>query len=220
VKRLNVRLPPELRQRRQHRAFRIAAPHWPDAQLVRFEHLLTSVDVIPEPDPPAEPEPDPPAKAEPDRLDQKALISAATNLWQARRKVIQLAEDANALAGQAKDIEALAQEAEDVKARVRQAERYLRRCDEALADAGLVVRDHDGEAFNAGRSLEALVFHPDASLTVETVLETVRPSIFLRDHRIQMGQVIVGRPANSAQFTEKDPITEQEEPCATRSTLA
>ena len=66
------------------------------------------------------------------------------------------------------------------------------------SDQGLLVQDHEGDTFHPGRSVEVLVYEDDPSLTVETVLETVRPSIYYRDRRIQMGQVIVGQPPATA----------------------
>ncbi|HEY6425448.1 MAG TPA: hypothetical protein VIY28_19835 [Pseudonocardiaceae bacterium] len=58
-----------LRQRRHHRAFRIAAPVWDDA---RLDHLLTSLAGTDEP---------------PNVVDEAALADAATNLWRARKKL-------------------------------------------------------------------------------------------------------------------------------------
>ncbi len=75
------------------------------------------------------------------------------------------------------------------------AKRYLRSSHEALAEAGLVVQDHDGARFHSRLSLEVLVVQDDPSLTTEVVLETVRPSVYFRGRPIQMGQVIVGCPA-------------------------
>jgi hypothetical protein len=115
----------------------------------------------------------PEAETEEESVADKALAEAATNLWRAQRKLA----------------------SSDPSTQSRQAGRYLRTCREALTDAGLVVQDHEGDAFHPGRSLEVLVFEEDPKLTVETVLETVRPSIYYRDRRIQMGQVIVGRPS-------------------------
>jgi hypothetical protein len=102
----------------------------------------------------------------------------------------------------------------------RQAGRYLRQCEEALSDAGLVVRDHDGETFRPGRSLEVLVRHDDPTLTTETVLETVRPSIYRGDRRIQMGQVIVGCPSEPGSDTGSDSSDRKDRTCATPSTSA
>lgn len=106
--------------------------------------------------------------------DERALATAATSLWRAQRK--------------------LAQPAQAGAAEARQAGRYLSRCGDALGDVGLVVRGHDGEAFHPGRSLEVLGYRNDPSSEGETVLETVRPSVYFNDQRIQMGQVIVGSP--------------------------
>ncbi|BEL04858.1 hypothetical protein Q0Z83_030490 [Actinoplanes sichuanensis] len=155
------RLRTEWRQRRHHRAFRIPPPTWPETRHDRLATLIAELDA---------------AAAEPE-TDNRALATAATNLWRARRR--------------------LAQQTGGDSAQARQAGRYLRMCQEALADAGLVVRDHDGETFDSGRSLEALVFNDDPDVLTETVTETVRPSVFLREERIQMGQVIVGCPVKT-----------------------
>jgi hypothetical protein len=148
-----------LRQRRQHRAFRIAPPRWSEDQCAELDDLLVAL-----------------GGSTDETVADKALAEAATNLWRAQRK----------LSGG------------EPSTQNRQAGRYLRTCREALTDAGLVVQDHEGDTFHPGRSVEVLVYEDDPSLTVETVLETVRPSIYYRDRRIQMGQVIVGQPAATA----------------------
>ena len=155
----------QFRQLRHHRAFRIPPPEWPPEQQKQLAALLRALDTA---NAAAEPGPGP---------DTKALATAATNLWRARRR--------------------LAQQTGGDRAQARQAGRYLQACQEALADAGLVVRDHDRERFHSGRSLEALVFNEDPAVDFETVTETVRPSVFLNDERIQMGQVIVSCPVRA-----------------------
>ncbi|MFD9948141.1 hypothetical protein ACFWYW_57085 [Nonomuraea sp. NPDC059023] len=106
--------------------------------------------------------------------DEKALAAAATNLWRAERR--------------------LARRDEKPTTATHQAGRYVRATRSLLAEAGLVVQDHDGEPFHSGLALEVMLFQDDPSLTAETILETVRPSIYLMDRHIQMGQVIVGCP--------------------------
>ncbi|WP_250280882.1 hypothetical protein [Frankia sp. CiP1_Cm_nod2] len=180
-----TRMRAELRQRRHHRAFRIAPPAWDEFLCEQMERLLAEITELgdlgaaePEsqPDPPR-PGPGPgPGSGSGPCLDEKALARAVTNLWKAQRK---LAEE------------------EEPSARARQAARYLRACRDALAEAGLVVQDHDGDAFHPGRSIEVLAFQEDFSLDTEKVLETVRPSVYFQDRRVQMGQVIVGRPPSS-----------------------
>ena len=174
----------ELRQRRHHRAFRIAPPPADDALREQLRRLLTK---IPQPaeQPPAEQPPaeqpraeQPSAQQPPAReLDEKSLAEAATNVWRAQRR--------------------LARDGEASSARDRQAGRYLLACRDALTDAGMVIQEHDGDTYHPGRSIEVLVFHEEPTLTAEVVLETVRPTIYLHDRRIQMGQVIVGRPPSA-----------------------
>jgi hypothetical protein len=106
--------------------------------------------------------------------DDDALAEAATNLWRARRKLAQGND------GQGK-----------------QAARYLRTCAEALATAGITVQDHDGEPFHAGRSVDVLLYSNDPEVTVETVVETVRPAVYHHDRRIQTAQVIVAVPTTT-----------------------
>ncbi|WP_409462585.1 hypothetical protein [Amycolatopsis sp. GA6-003] len=105
-------------------------------------------------------------------LSESDLAEAATALWRARRK----------LAG-----------AQDRAAR--QAGRFLSASQDALDAAGVLVQDHDRIPFGSGMALEVLLFQDEPDLDVERVVETVRPSIYLTGRRIQMGQVIVGRPA-------------------------
>jgi hypothetical protein len=104
-----------------------------------------------------------------------ALVGAATGLWRALRK---LDQDAGSLSA----------------ADLRQVRIQVRASRQALADDGLEIQEHDGEPFDSGLSLEVLVFQEEPELTREVVLETVRPTVYFRGRRIQMGQVIVGRP--------------------------
>ncbi|TDW15049.1 hypothetical protein [Kribbella kalugense] len=147
-----------VRQWRQHKAFRIAAPRWSGTEYDDLDRYLTELGET------ARPAESPP--------EDSSLAEAATNLWRARRKLAQGND------GQGK-----------------QAARYLRTCTEALAAAGLTVQDHDGEPFHAGRSVDVLLYSDDPEVTVETVVETVRPAVYHHDRRIQTAQVIVAVPS-------------------------
>ncbi|WP_243740779.1 hypothetical protein [Streptomyces sp. 8K308] len=107
------------------------------------------------------------------------LAGAATGIWRALRKLDHGADTLSA-------------------ADLRQVRRQVIASRQALADDGLEIQEHDGEPFDSGLSLEVLVFQEDPDLTGEVVLETVRPSVYFRGERIQMGQVIVGTPAGTA----------------------
>ena len=115
-----------------------------------------------------------PAEAPAPEEDTKALAEAATSLWRAQRKLTQAGRSAEN----------------------RQTGRYLRTCAEALASAGLVVQEHDGTAFSAGRALDVLVYQDDPAVSEETIVETVRPSVYYHDRQIQRGEVIVARPVS------------------------
>lgn len=173
----------ELRQRRHHRAFRIAPPA-DEPLFEELDRLIAELSALAEPTGPAEPPtparptgPAEPATGPGPVLDEKALAEAATTLWQAQRKLTQ----------------------DDQSRYARQARRYLGLCRDALTEVGLVVQDHDGEVFNPGRSLEILAFEDDPESDTERVLHTVRPSLYFRDRHIQIGQVIVSRPGRAAQ---------------------
>ncbi|KUL24360.1 hypothetical protein [Streptomyces regalis] len=105
-----------------------------------------------------------------------ALLGAAIGIWRALRKLDQSAGTLSA-------------------ADLRQVRRQVHASRQALADDGLEIQEHDGLPFDSGQSLEALVFQDEPGLDREVVLETVRPSVYFRGERIQMGQVVVGRPA-------------------------
>lgn len=65
---------------------------------------------------------------------------------------------------------------------------------DALATVGVDIQDHTSLPFDSGQSLEVLAFQPTAGVTREIVIETVKPSIYLKGNRLQMGQVIVATP--------------------------
>ncbi|MFJ9031533.1 hypothetical protein ACIRQP_24035 [Streptomyces sp. NPDC102274] len=114
----------------------------------------------------------------PDGAGRDALLGAAIGIWRALRKLDK--------GGGTGTLSA---------ADLRQVRRQVQTSRQALADDGLEIQEHDGMAFDSGLSLEVLVFQDEPGLTREVVLETVRPSVYLHGERIQMGQVIVGRPA-------------------------
>ncbi|MCZ9353819.1 hypothetical protein NGM36_29355 [Streptomyces mutabilis] len=108
-----------------------------------------------------------------------ALLGAAIGLWRALRKLDKGSGPLSA-------------------ADLRQVRRQVHASRQALADDGLEIQEHDGMPFDSGQSLEALVIQDEPGLDRETVLETVRPTVYFRGERIQMGQVIVGRPVPPA----------------------
>lgn len=76
----------------------------------------------------------------------------------------------------------------------RRAARHLRAAWETLAEAGVEAEDYEGLAWDPGMSLEVLTYELRRGMERETVVETVRPSVYRAGRRIQRGQVIVGHP--------------------------
>jgi hypothetical protein len=148
----------ELRQRGQHRAFRIAAPaqDWP-----RLRQALAELAEL--------------ADSPVSTWDESAAVELGNSLWRARHKLAQVA---------------------DTSQHARQAGRHLDRAEQALADTGVVIQDHDGSAYHPGLSLEVVATVNDTIPDAAIVVETIRPSIYLSDRRIQMGQVVVGGPVS------------------------
>lgn len=82
------------------------------------------------------------------------------------------------------------------KGELRHLARHVEVIWERLSELGLQVQDHTGNAFDSGQSLEVLAFQPTRGISRETVIETVRPTVYFAGKRILMGQVIVGTPDN------------------------
>jgi hypothetical protein len=87
----------------------------------------------------------------------------------------------------------------EMKEEMRSLSRYVDSIIDSLADAGIEIQDHTNAPFDSGQSLEVLAFQPTAGILREVVLETIRPSVYLKGRRIQMGQVIVATPDTSTQ---------------------
>jgi hypothetical protein len=79
---------------------------------------------------------------------------------------------------------------------MRRAYRHLEHTWEALTEAGVEIQDHTDSLFDSGLSLQVIAFQPTPGVKQEKVIETIKPSIYYRGNRIQMGQVVVGTPEN------------------------
>lgn len=106
-------------------------------------------------------------------LDEGALVAVGNGLWQAKAK--------------------LGRSTDDPK-RTKQVNRHLGNTEKALVSLGLVVQDHTGDRYHSGMSLEVIAMVDDANVAEETVVETIRPSIYLTGRTLQLGQVVVAFP--------------------------
>jgi hypothetical protein len=65
---------------------------------------------------------------------------------------------------------------------------------DTIGELGFVIRDHTGEKFLNGMSLRVLLFQPHEGVAVETISETISPSVFYNNQLVRMGEVIVDMP--------------------------
>ena len=116
----------------------------------------------------------------------KTLTAVATNAWRAKTKM------ADAVTGEIR---------EDLKRVGRHIEAIYRN----LAELGVVIRDHTGEAYDEGQPMKVVATKPSPGLEKKRISETLLPSIFWNDHLIQNGEIEIAVPVsddNSSQPKE------------------
>src|SRR5262249_19317560 len=69
---------------------------------------------------------------------------------------------------------------------------------DALARLGVEIQEHTGSPYDPGQRLRVIEFQPVPGAPGETVLETIKPSVYFKGQLIQMGEIIVGMPAPGA----------------------
>ncbi|WP_169515688.1 hypothetical protein [Amycolatopsis nigrescens] len=133
-----------------------------------------------------EPEPEPVIDrlpAAPSDMDDATVADIVTNLWRVRKRFT--GDD-------------------EVPKAQRLAARNLTSMSDRLAEAGVRVQDHDDLVWDPGMSLKALAYEPRSNLDRETVVDTVRPSIYRGGQCIQLGHVIVGVPEKGQDDGSRD----------------
>jgi hypothetical protein len=139
--------------------------------------LLATVEPPRESDPPAPvstPAPSAPPSPGVDVL-MKPIADVSTGLWRLRQQMLEPGTDRP-------------------RDEMRRSFRHLVSTLDALSDAGIRIQDHTNDPFRLGLSLKVLAYQPVEGLTKEKIIETIRPSIYYKDKRIQMGEVVVGTP--------------------------
>jgi hypothetical protein len=111
-------------------------------------------------------------------LVDEQIVAIGTRLWRLHSEMMRRSEEArqaNAL---------------------RYAYRYLEALWEQLAEAGVEIRDHTGEAVpKTGIYLLKTIAHqPMSGIKHHRVIETLKPTIYFNKKILQVGEVIVGTP--------------------------
>lgn len=82
------------------------------------------------------------------------------------------------------------------KDEMRKTYRHVESALDVLAEAGVEIQNHTGQPYRTGLAVETLAFQPTADVARETIIETLRPSVYMDNKQIQRGQVIVGTPVD------------------------
>ena len=168
-----------IRQWMYPKEFRIDPPLWPAELLRAFERLGESMRVGQQHEGGV-------ASGRPLESDQLGLMTQlSTGLWRMRNKMVEAAT------GRPRE-------------EMRRTYRHLESVWDALVEAGFEIQDHTGTPFDAGMSLKVIAYQPMAAMVREEVIETIKPSVYFKGRRVQMGEVIVGRPeVESAEATRE-----------------
>lgn len=108
----------------------------------------------------------------------RALIALATNAWRIRVRLND---------GNKEPREDLAKD--DIK----KINRYCDGMFESLSGIGMEIKDRTGEAFDYGLPEKVVTAQPQAGLSREIIIETIRPTIYWNS-QIQPGEVVIGTP--------------------------
>lgn len=105
----------------------------------------------------------------------KGIAAIATNAWRAKTKMIDPASG-------------------EIREEMKRVGRHIEAIGRNLADLGVVIRDHTGEAYDEGQPMNVIASKPTAGLVKKSVSETLLPSIFWNDHLIQNGEIEIEIP--------------------------
>jgi hypothetical protein len=139
--------------------------------------------------PPPMPPPPPPPPPDNERL--MFLADVGTGLWRMRRNMVPT--------GSARLLEARPME------EVRKPFRWLVSVWDALKENGLEIQDHTGDRYISGQAIKVQAYEPAPGIREETVIDTIKPSIYLDGKIIQMGEVVVGTPDGAEPHSAEPP---------------
>jgi hypothetical protein len=116
----------------------------------------------------------------------KTLVSIATNAWRAKTKMV------DTITG-------------EIREEMKRVDRHIEAIYRSLADAGIVIRDHTGDAYDEGQPMKVVASKPTPGLDKKRVSETLLPSIFWNNRLIQNGEIEIATPAAPNTTVESQP---------------
>jgi len=108
----------------------------------------------------------------------KGIADIATNVWKTKAKMLDGASG-------------------EVRDEMKRVYRHIESVLESLHEMGLEVKDHTGDAFDYGLPLKVVTTQPTHGITRESVIETIKPTIYWQQQIIQMGEVVIATPAST-----------------------
>jgi hypothetical protein len=145
--------------------FRIAAPRWWD--LTDFITIENMIEMI------KSPKSEKPVNPAEDKKLLGLIAETGTTLWRLRRRVTAGGDPPQEMKRISRDIEAM---------------------EDALSQANIEIIDPAGQKYADGMALKVIARQKTPGIASETVIETIKPTIFMKNVLIQRGEVIVGVP--------------------------
>lgn len=146
-----------------------------DQALREFEELQQKIS---SPTPSVEPAAAPVNGGEMSTALNGSVANIVTNLWRAKMKMVEPGTG-------------------EPKEDTRRIYRHIEGALETFTQLGLTMTEMVNQPYDAGLPVKVLTFQPTPGLKRDTILEVVRPTIIWRDTLLQMGEIVVGIPAES-----------------------
>jgi len=115
--------------------------------------------------------------------DVLTLAELATNLWRAKQRILGTGNNA------------------DVPLALKKVLRPIESATENLVRLGVRTEDFTGQPFVEGMALNVVSSQPNSALQADRICETLKPTVFFRDRRVQTGDVIIEGPPSQPKTT-------------------
>jgi len=109
----------------------------------------------------------------------KAIVNIATCAWRMRLKIMDSL-------GEARE--------ELTKDDIKKIKKYTESIFDSLFNIEIVVKDRIGEVFDYGLPEKVVTTLPQPGLSIERIIETLRPTIYWRSQIAQVGEVVIATP--------------------------
>ena len=110
----------------------------------------------------------------------KTILAMATNVWRIKSKIV------DPVSHEVRE--------ELSKEDLKKLGRYVDAIFESLMEIGIEVKDRTGEPFDYGLPEKVITAQPRLGITKEIVVETFRPTIYLRSQIAQQGEIVIATP--------------------------